>query len=454
MNRIKTIPIILSVLVYTAENFAGPLSVLDFGARRDGVTDDTKAIQAAVDSAAQSGGTVFMPAGRYLVAGSIRLCGVSLQGENLAPRSWTPLNGTVILATGGRDDESAPALFEMRNSSAVAGLTVYYPGQSVDSIRPYPWSFRIGSDRLDEPVFDCTIENITLINSYNGIRTGPSENGRHRINSVFGCVLRRGIFIMSTGDIGRVENVQFHCHFWAHGPTTGGDFGKVFEYMQRNLEAFIIGRSDWEYVTNTFVFPAFIGYRFIRTETAAGWNGGCNGQFSGIAADATETCVRVDEIQPPGLLITNGQFNSHLAGEATQIIVGPANAGNVRFVNCGFWGPVRHNAVIRGAGSVSFADCYFSNNNRTDEFSIVAEGGRVQIHNCTFDAAQSANVAGTWSYDGERTQPPAVRIGKDVKHAIVAENDGAFGVSILNEAGERAVIRDNETAFDPAEKGR
>jgi hypothetical protein len=454
MRHVKTARRAFFLLLAAAGALAGPLSVMDFGANRDGVRDDTKAIQAALDSAAQSGGTVFMPAGRYLVTGSIRLYGVSLRGENLAPRSWTPLNGTVILATGGRDDETAPALFEMRNSSTVSGITVFYPEQFVDDIHPYPWTFRIGSDRLDELAFDCTIENVTLINSYNGIRTGPSENGRHRINSVFGCVLRRGVYVQSTGDIGRIDNVQFHCHFWSHPETTGGDFGKVFKYMQRNLEAFIIGRSDWEYVTNTFVFPAFIGYRFIRTETAAGWNGGCNGQFSGIAADATETCVRVDEIQPPGLLITNGQFNSHLAGEATQIIVGPANAGNLRFVNCGFWGPVRHNAFIRGSGNVSFADCYFSNNNRTDEFSIVAEGGRVQVHNCTFDAVPSTNAGGTWSYDGERTQPPAVRIGKDVKHAIVAENDGAFGVSILNEAGERAVIRDNETAFDPAEKGR
>ena len=48
-------------------------SVLDFGAKGDGITKDTRAIQAAVDAAhAAGGGTVLLPAGIYL-SGSIWL---------------------------------------------------------------------------------------------------------------------------------------------------------------------------------------------------------------------------------------------------------------------------------------------------------------------------------------------------------------------------------------------
>lgn len=453
-NFFRTFLLLFLVSLPLLKTTAMGISVLDFGAMADSTTDNTAAFQKAVDAASKTGGTVYIPAGKYRIDGSVRLYSVSLQGENQAPRSWYPLNGTIILATGGRDDENAPPLFNLRNSSSVTGITVYYPEQNVDDIRPYPWTFRIGGDDLDKDItFDCTIENITLINSYNGIRTGPSENGRHRINSVFGCVLRRGVFVQSTGDIGRIENVQFHCHFWGHKGATNGDFGKVFEFMQKNLEAFIIGRSDWEYMTNTFVFPAKIGYHFIRTETDTGWNGGCNGQFSGIAADATEICLQVDEIQPMGLLITNGQFNSHLKGDGTQVIISETNTGSVRFVNCGFWGPVHHNAVIKGDGYVSFTDCYFSNNNDTNEYSIVVENGRVQINHCTFDAMKSSNVAGTWAYVGDKTQPPAIHIKQNVKHAIVKDNNGYFGVDILNDAGRRAIIRDNEPVKKQIKKG-
>jgi hypothetical protein len=449
MNLIrKTIFFVLSFAALNSPasslSNGGNISVIDFGAKPDSLTDNTLAFQNAINAAMVWGGTVFIPAGKYFIKGSLYLKGVAVKGENQAPRSWEPFNGSILLATGGRDNENAPSLFEMRNSSSVSGITIYYPEQNVDDVHPYPWTFHIGCNSPDTTVFDCTIENVTLINSYNGIHAGPNENGRHRIISVFGTVLRRGIFVESVGDIGRIENVQFHCHFWG-SPVTKGDFWKVFKYMQENLEAFIIGRSDWEYITNTFVFPAKIGYHFIETKNG-NWSGGCNGQFSGIAADASGCCVKVDGIQRMGLLITNGQFNSHLAGDSTQIVIGENCEGSVRFVNCGFWGPVKHNALINGNGYTSFTDCYFSNNYYNPKFySIEALSGRVQINNCTFDALQSQKSKDSkWAYEGEPSAPPSIHIGKGVKHAVINGNNGFYGVSIKNEIGKNAYIDGNE----------
>jgi len=53
--------------------FARSISVRDFGAKGDGITLDTLAIQSAIDAcSAQGGGTVYLPAGRYLT-GTITL---------------------------------------------------------------------------------------------------------------------------------------------------------------------------------------------------------------------------------------------------------------------------------------------------------------------------------------------------------------------------------------------
>jgi len=60
------------------------ISVKDFGAKGDGTTDDTAAIQAAIDYAAANalGAAIFLPAGRYLITDAIRvLAGVTLQGD-------------------------------------------------------------------------------------------------------------------------------------------------------------------------------------------------------------------------------------------------------------------------------------------------------------------------------------------------------------------------------------
>jgi hypothetical protein len=433
-------------LTATAQVPASPVkgvyNIADFGAIGDGNVDNTAAIQKAIDAASAAGGVVFVPEGRWLCKGHLVLkMGVHLSGVNQAPQSWEPQSGSILMPLEGRDNEDAPAFIEMRSSSSVSGVTVYYPEQRVEEIHPYPWTFHIRADPAvaKEVCFDTTIQNVTLINSYNGIRTGPTENGRHRIMSVHGTVLRRGIFVDWVGDIGRIENVQFHSHFWAH-KAFAGDWKTVYAYMEQNLEAFIFGRSDWEYVTNTFVFPAKVGYKFVRTP-----NGNCNGQFLGIGADACQTAVVVEDIQPQGLLITNGEFNCHRVGRSTQVIIEKGSKGNVRFVNCGFWGPVEHNAVLSGDGFTSFSDCYFSNNNGEAGYSIVAEAGKVQIQNCTFDAISRQRKPGNaWNENDPRVQQPAIDLRPGVRHAIIRGNNGYNGVQIRNQIGDRAVISENE----------
>ena len=394
----------------------GIFPIMSFGAKGDGTTDDTAAIQRAIDAAAKLGGIVTIPGGKFLVAGSLTVpAGVTVRGINTRPLYIEPAVGTIILATGGRDNEDAPALFELR-SGAVEGLTVYYPEQKPTDIHPYPWTFRCAGG-------DDTIQDVTLINSYNGIRTGPEGNVRHLIRNVFGTVLRRGIFVDACSDIGRIENIQFHCHYWS-AAAFGGAWDPVYQYMWKNLEAFIFARTDWEYVTNTFVFPTRIGYHFIETKAGA-----CNGQFSGIGSDASEYCVVVDAIQYMGLLITNGQFVSFNGDNPVEIVVNPTCRGSVRLTNCAFWGPAKQIAVLKGEGFVSFENCFISDWGKDNPKApgLDVEAGRIQVRGCSF-----------------KSDRPAVRLGAKVEHAIITDNNGDHGVWIMNQAGERALIANNE----------
>lgn len=396
----------------------GTFSILAAGAKNDGSADATAAIQHALDDAAKAGGRVLVPPGRYLVKGSLQIPpGVSLEGVQEAPVWTEPLRGSVLLATGGRNQEDGPALFELGHSSAVRGLTVWYPEQQTTNITPYSWTFHLQGH-------DNTVENVTLINSYNGIRIGPEGNVRHRIRSVYGCVLRRGILVDTCSDIGRIDNVQFHCHWWS-APEVGGEWKPVHEFMWKNCEAFIFGRTDWEYVNNTFVFPVNIGYRFIGTKSGA-----ANGQFCGIGADEAQVCVQVEKIQPMGLLISNGQFVCMHGDRRIEVLVESTCQGSVRLVNCAFWGPARQCVVSHSRSFVSLSDCYFSASGRKKNpgVSLVeADRGKLQLRGCSFG-----------------TDEPSIALRQGLQHAIVTENNGVHGVEILNEIGDHAVLANNE----------
>ena len=81
------------------------IDVKDFGAIVGGTIDNTVAFQTAIDSAATFGGTVFIPAGNYLITDQLSIpSGVMLQGEsqgNLYHRNRTsPFKGSALFYTG------------------------------------------------------------------------------------------------------------------------------------------------------------------------------------------------------------------------------------------------------------------------------------------------------------------------------------------------------------------
>jgi hypothetical protein len=79
---------------YTVEDkLAQMISVKDFGAVGDGVTDDTVAIQTAIDS---GGGEVFFPKGNYIITAPIYIeTGTTLTGENSRDSVVTKTTTTV-----------------------------------------------------------------------------------------------------------------------------------------------------------------------------------------------------------------------------------------------------------------------------------------------------------------------------------------------------------------------
>lgn len=357
-----------------------PVSVVDvrdFGAAGDGTTDDTAAFEKAMAAFGKTGGTVTIPVGNYRIGTHLSIPNnVTLEGVWKIPTAWTANQGSTLLAVEGEGSEEGPAFITLGTNSTLKGVTVYYPNQRMDSIRPYPWCIA-SSGGDNSSIVDCL-----LVNPYQAVDFGTRNSGRHYIRGLYGQPLRRGVFVDKCYDVGRIENV----HFW---PFWGWD-GKpeLQKWLWENGEAFIFGRTDWEYVFNTFVFGYKIGYRFIQTPS-----GSMNGNLLGIGADAANVAVLVEQSQKPGLLITNGQFVSIGAPDPTEVVVTATHDGVVLFQNCSFWGPARQIARVAGKGVVSFGNCNFltwgyGNANWTGGGphipAIEHFGGKLTVMGCTF----------------------------------------------------------------------
>lgn len=410
--------VLLAVLTVAAWAVDKPAGVIG-----DGKTDDTAALQKALDAAAVAGGEVALPPGQYLLAGHLQIpAGVCLQGSWDMPHHGAWDKGSTLMITGGRGDENAPPAIRLNQSSALRGFTLLWPDQKWDAIVAYPWA--IHGEGMHN-----TVENVTFVNAYQGISLGaPGWSELHLIRNVFGCVLRRGVQVDGCSDIGRIENVHFNPHYWQRSghpsiPQDGKDHTMdTARYMWDNLEAFIFGRTDWQYCTNTFVFAAKIGYRFIATKSGA-----CNGQFLGIGADACRACVQVDGMQPIGLQITNGEFTSFSGEPNTGIVIGPEVRGSVALTNCNFWANKAHAAWLQGDASLTLSDCHFTDKPGPGG-TILAQAGKLIVRSCTFDKPG-----------------PAIVLEPAVKAAIITGNLQPGGLQVQNAIGNRAQIGLNET---------
>ncbi|MFQ3549106.1 MAG: glycosyl hydrolase family 28-related protein [Armatimonadota bacterium] len=97
---------LLTTFVVCLNALAIELNVMDFGAKADGITDDTDAFNNALQEAAKThGSTVHAPAGKYHIAGKVVVpFYTTLKGDYLGPGKYE--DGTILLATGfkGMDD--------------------------------------------------------------------------------------------------------------------------------------------------------------------------------------------------------------------------------------------------------------------------------------------------------------------------------------------------------------
>ncbi len=399
------------------------LNVRKFGAHGNGKTDDTAAIQKALDAAGkQSGNVVLLPTGDYLIKGSLNVPpNVTLQGIFRAPPAGvagnnqyapgnSPKAGSCLLAVGGKGQPNGTPLISLNTNSTLYGVKVFYPEQTCpEPPVQYPWTVRQLGD-------SAALVNVTILNPWQAVDCGTVTGARHYIHGLYGQPLKTGLFIDKCGDVGRVQDV----HFWPFWKITP----KLSTYTSTQATAFLIGRTDWEYMFNCFAIWHKIGYHFVRTAngvpnvvlTQCGSDEGATGTQS--------TSVRVDGNQThAGISFVNGQFMG-----APSIAIGKTNTGPVKFNNCGFWGgPLTDTmAILEGSGQTTFTGCHFISWAQRDKKApaVVLRRGRLIINACEFMDAGSRQVT----------------IERGAAAAVISGNSFQGPARISNQIGAKAQI--------------
>jgi len=122
-----------------------------FFAHADGLTDDTGPIQSALDTAgAHGGGTVYLPAGTYLVSTHLLVpSGVELRGSYSARHTAESVDGTTLLAVEGQgtaNPNTDTAFISLAAHAGIHGISIRYPNQGYGSggypVTTFPYTVR------------------------------------------------------------------------------------------------------------------------------------------------------------------------------------------------------------------------------------------------------------------------------------------------------------------------
>jgi hypothetical protein len=366
----------LLIIFFTSGTFAQSgvcVDAMDYGAKANGLADDTEAIQKALNAAVKNGGVCFLPTGEYRLNSSVVVPkGVTLKGVSEAtPHPYTP-TGTVLHIYGGKGNVDATPAITLKWNASIKNVIINYPEQQVPDVIPYPWTIQIDGQM-------CQVVDVTITNPFMAIDAGTKHNELHFISNVYACPLKVGVYVDQCTDVGRLENVHFNPNFWVRSDLnkTPPDRKFLHPFLLENLVGFKVGRTDWEYVTNCFVIFAKEGFLFDDFG-----HGMANALITQSGSDIGPVAVQVNKTQSySGVQFTNCQFMS-------TVKVGPENEGPVKISNSGFWivKETLEQVVHEGSSTVTLNGCHFSDwdVSNTGAPCIRASNGRLIVNACEF----------------------------------------------------------------------
>ena len=223
-----------------------------------GATDSFAAVSCKLAAFSSAGGILFFPSGTYLLNSPIVVPpNVSVRGTGYGSVLKQPSTVTSKFVT-------------LKKSSSLRDikLTQVQPMWGSGTWTPNVYDYQVWASD-----FDITIENVMLLNPYQGVLVESSGYPAQPIGQVYihhleGQPLKMGIFIDGDADISRFEDIHF-WPFWSYAPGDQNSL-KVAEWTQANGFGIASLRDDNPYFANVFTYSYNYGFYFTASTGSVG----------------------------------------------------------------------------------------------------------------------------------------------------------------------------------------
>ena len=368
LKQLPAFPTIVPETHQAARQVMYLASAAPYNAKNDGTTDNTNAIQSALNqAAADGGGVVFLPPGHYRVNGDLTIAsGVELKGaSDLSAAPYGP--GSVLEVTADAGNATGTPFLKLAANSGVRGIVFDYPNQTgslVPNFPAYPYTIQGTGSNI-------YIINIGFRSVYNGIDLFTNKCDNHYVDYVCGQVFQNVFTVGGASTGGKIYNAHFNTIYYANGeeskfgswpnsPTTDGD-PAVYNYNYDNCKFLNLGNCQNETLYNDFIYGSQQG---VNLNSDAG--SAPTGISLGLGIDGTRNSMNFNAIGAAGFDFINTQTVALGDAGNRYITTTPTFASaNTTLFNSDYWGNPPNGIILNG-GTLNLQQANFNQPGQTN----------------------------------------------------------------------------------------